>query len=86
MRSDMSWRLKVFGQFPDISKHDDIEASLNEWYSIEAEIYNDHATYSINGSPYADCNYDVGLVADKGYFGFAVYSGDEVKEIRNVII
>jgi hypothetical protein len=83
-RSDFTFRLKVFGAWCDTGKQfNHINAEKMKTYSISATLYEDHASYSIDGEKYADCYYKKGSVPDHGYFGFATYSWDEEKIVSN---
>jgi hypothetical protein len=55
-------------------------------YKIESEIYETEAKYWVNGELYATCEYELGAIPVKGFFGFARYNLGEKKRVQNVKI
>jgi hypothetical protein len=53
---------------------------------MECEVRETEAKYWVDGNLYATCDYPLGRIPIKGYFGFARYNLGEEKFIRDVKI
>ena len=61
----------MFFSYPNnLVRHNDFMGKALGTYLIESEIYETEAKYWVNGELYATCEYDRGVVPEKGYFGF----------------
>lgn len=86
-RQDFTFRTEMFGGFPNCKRpHGGFKAEIGKRYKFYAEIYEDRATYSIDGQEYASCTYEVGKVPKTGHVGFGIYAGNEVKAIDEVVV
>ena len=75
MRSDFTFRTKLFGDFPESEQYDHIKSVVNEhqYYTVECNITETGAEYAINGEPYAKCEYTPDTVPVVGHVGIAIY-------------
>lgn len=85
-RDDFTFRTQLFRNFPTVQRHvDAYKPAVGEKVTVSCEITATSATYSINGKPYATATYAEGNVPTQGYFGFAVYSQENIT-VENVQI
>ena len=61
---------------------------IGQTYRVEALVESDRAQYSVDGELYAEATYDKGSIPSKGYFGFALGTGQrkEVKELTDIAV
>ena len=64
----------MFKNFPKVERpNTGFKARTGREYLFEAWIYEDRASYSIDGKVYAKATYKKGDVPSSGSFGFAAY-------------
>lgn len=83
-RADFTFRTQMFGGFIPTIQHRRFQCELNRQYTMDCTIGSAGAQYSIDGEPYATCR-GVSIPAP-GHVGFAVYAGNEVKQICGVAV
>jgi hypothetical protein len=88
-RADFTFRNQMFGGFVPTTQHRRCQCELNRQYSMDCSIGSAGAQYSIDGEPYATCHgvsVAEGHIPATGHVGFAVYAGNEVKRICEVVV
>ena len=77
----------MFYTYPNnLVRHNDFMGQHLGTYKIVSEIYDTEAKYWVNGELYASCDYELGKIPQKGFFGFAWYNRDEKRRVKDVKI
>lgn len=83
-RSDFTFRTKLFREFPLVQRISPAWCpAVGAKFHVDCIITTTSASYSIDGKEYAAAAYNFGDVPERGYFGFAAYSAENIT-VENV--